>query len=94
MIKWVHKLCFSRSHFYISFRDIDLFCVTYPGPFFVIKRERVRLWHGGYLCLVAITVGVYLCVDMFLCVQMYILVCYCVANEREAVLMKRGGAGP
>lgn len=32
---------FSRSHLNISFRDIDLFCVTYPGPFFVINRERV-----------------------------------------------------
>lgn len=29
----------SRSHLNISFRNIDLFCVTYPGPFFVIKRE-------------------------------------------------------
>lgn len=31
---------FSRSHLNISFRGIDLFSVTYPGPFFVIKRER------------------------------------------------------
>lgn len=37
---------FSRSHLNISFRGIDLFCVTYQGPFFVIKRERVgpRRW--------------------------------------------------
>lgn len=51
---------FSRSHLNISFRDIDLFCVTYPGPFFVIKRERVGLWRGGYLGRVAeIPAGAY-----------------------------------
>lgn len=39
------KALFSRSHLNISFRSIDLFCVTYPGPFFVIKK-RGELWQG------------------------------------------------
>jgi len=62
---------FSRSHLNISFRGIDLFCVTYPGPFFVIKRERVGLWRRGYLCRVAIPVGVY--VRIYLCASVWIM---------------------
>ena len=74
---------FSRSHLNISFRAIDLFCVTYPGPFFVIKRERVGLWRGGYLSRVAVPVGLYVCMceDTFACVRVDILVCFCAANE-------------
>lgn len=34
------RALFSRSHLNISFRAIDLFCVTYQGPFFAIKKER------------------------------------------------------
>lgn len=48
---------FSRSHLNIYFRDIDLFCVTYPGPFFVIKREQREtvevlsvLWQSQCMC--------------------------------------------
>lgn len=65
----------SRSHLNISFRDIDLFCVTYPGPFFVIKIKRVRLWCGGYLSCVAIPIGVCRCVCV--CVSAWLM------NERQ-----------
>lgn len=46
---------FSRSHLNISFRDIDLFCVTYPSSFFVIKRMSEResgtvVWGLSQLC--------------------------------------------
>ena len=81
------RALFSRSHLNISFRAIDLFCVTYPGPFFVIKRERVGLWCGGYLSRVAGQVCVCVCVCVcveFLCVQVYILVCLVgLMNERQ-----------
>lgn len=63
---------FSRSHLNISFRDIDLFCVTYPGPFFVIKRERVGNVEWGLSqscgkpsCCVRVCVSVY--TGVFLC---------------------------
>lgn len=73
---------FSRSHLNISFRGIDLFCVTYPDPFFVIKRERVGLWRGGYLSRVAIPVGVYACVWTYFCV-LYWCVSVPLMNERQ-----------
>lgn len=72
---------FSRSHLNISFRGIDLFCVTYPSPFFVIKRERVGLWHGVYLSRVAVSVCVcvYMCTGMLICAGIYW--CFCATNE-------------
>lgn len=63
---------FSRSHLNISFRIIDLFCVTYPDPFFVIKRERVQPWCGG----LSVRSG-----DSSWCACVYTLVRFCVANE-------------
>lgn len=62
----------SRSHLNISFRDIDLFCVTYPGPFFVIKIERAGLWRGGYLSRVAIPIGVNMCGCVCGCVYVFL----------------------
>lgn len=58
------KALFSRSHLNISFRSIDLFCVTYPGPFFVIKKKEGNCGEGIYLSPVTIPV----CVGVFLCV--------------------------
>ena len=55
---------FSRSHLNISFRSIDLFSVTCPGPFFVIKREIGTRVQGLYLSRVPVSGCVFVCVCM------------------------------
>lgn len=51
------KALFSRSH--LNIRSIDLFCVTYPDPFFVIKEEENC---GEGINLSPVCVGVFLCI--------------------------------
>lgn len=76
-------ILFSRSHLNISFKNIDLFCVTYTGPFFVIKRENGAAARGpSSLLSLPRSCGNSL--------RARVRVCICAANEREAVMMKRG----
>lgn len=80
------QVVFTRSRLNISFRSIDLFCVTYLGPFFVIKRENATVSWRPSPSWVSQSVYVWGC----FCLCVYTCACLCVANEWGAVMMKRG----
>lgn len=80
--KMASQALFSRSHLNISFRSIDLFSVSCPGPFFVIKREIGTRVQRLYLSRVSAPVS--------LCMRVCVWVCYCAANEPEAVVTQSG----
>lgn len=68
------QVVFTRSRLNISFRSIDLFCVTYLGPFFVIKRENGTVsWRPSPSCgypspCMCRGVFVFVCIYVYVCV--------------------------